>query len=138
MNGGPGGVKTFLQNLSAARRHARAEFSAEISRGEVIQRQWWLLTIVDQASRQSTESAGAMCGDHALYRWKWMNGAGLGRDVINPATEKPLAHLPHASTAKSRRSAQCPRRICAVGGGASAYDRRSCEAASLIADNQRM
>ena len=31
---------------------------------------------------------------------KWLNGEGRkGEDVINPATEKPLARLPHASTA---------------------------------------
>ncbi len=31
---------------------------------------------------------------------QWLNGDGRrGEDVINPATEKPLAHLPHASTA---------------------------------------
>src|SRR5689334_13431673 len=31
---------------------------------------------------------------------KWLNGDGRrGEDVINPATEKPLAHLPHASIA---------------------------------------
>ena len=29
-------------------------------------------------------------------KWNHGNGAG-GEDVINPATEKPLAHLPHAS-----------------------------------------
>ena len=39
-----------------------------------------------------------MYSDLALYiDGKWMNGAGRkGEDVINPATEKPLAHLPHA------------------------------------------
>jgi len=31
---------------------------------------------------------------------KWLGGNGRrGEDVINPATEKPLAHLPHASQA---------------------------------------
>ena len=31
---------------------------------------------------------------------KWLGGDGReGEDVINPATEKPLAHLPHASQA---------------------------------------
>ena len=39
-----------------------------------------------------------MYSDLALYiDGKWMNGGGRkGEDVINPATEKPLAHLPHA------------------------------------------
>src|SRR3982074_838239 len=42
-----------------------------------------------------------MYSDLALYiDGKWMNGAGRkGEDVINRATEKPLAHLPHASKA---------------------------------------
>ena len=36
---------------------------------------------------------------------KWLNGDGRGgEDVINPATEKPLAHLPHASTADLDRA----------------------------------
>ncbi len=30
---------------------------------------------------------------------KWTGGNGRGEDVINPATEKPLARLPHASPA---------------------------------------
>ena len=31
---------------------------------------------------------------------QWIDGDGrAGEDVINPATEKPLAHLPHASAA---------------------------------------
>ena len=31
----------------------------------------------------------------------WMTkGGGKGEDVINPATEKPLAHLPHAGKAE--------------------------------------
>ena len=42
-----------------------------------------------------------MYTDLALYiDGKWLNGEGRkGEDVINPATEKPLAHLPHASKA---------------------------------------
>src|SRR5262249_58592087 len=42
-----------------------------------------------------------MYTDLALYiDGKWVNGGGRkGEDVLNPATEKPLAHLPHASKA---------------------------------------
>src|SRR5437879_2581862 len=42
-----------------------------------------------------------MYTDLALYiDGKWVNGGGRkGEDVINPATEKPPAHQPHASTA---------------------------------------
>src|SRR5437588_11869496 len=43
----------------------------------------------------------AMYTDLALYiDGKWVNGGGRkGEDVLNPATEKPLAHLPHAGKA---------------------------------------
>ena len=38
---------------------------------------------------------------------QWLSGDGrAGEDVINPATEKPLAHLPHASTRRSRSGAR--------------------------------
>ena len=38
---------------------------------------------------------------------KWLNGEGRkGEDVINPATGKALAHLPHASHRRSRRRAR--------------------------------
>ena len=42
-----------------------------------------------------------MYSELALYiDGKWLNGEGRkGEDVINPATGKTLAHLPHASTA---------------------------------------
>ena len=35
-------------------------------------------------------------------KWNHGNGGG-GEDVINPATQKPLAHLPHATAAASSR-----------------------------------
>ncbi len=39
-----------------------------------------------------------MYTDLALYiDGKWVNGGGRkGEEVLNPATGKPLAHLPHA------------------------------------------
>ena len=42
-----------------------------------------------------------MYTDLALFiDGKWVNGNGRkGEEVLNPATEKPLAHLPHASKA---------------------------------------
>ena len=45
-----------------------------------------------------------MYSDLALYiDGKWLNGEGRkGEDVINPATGKTLAHLPHASKARPR------------------------------------
>ena len=48
---------------------------------------------------------------------QWLNGDGRrGEDVINPATEKPLAHLPHASTADLEHAlAKRPRRASRSG-----------------------
>ena len=48
-----------------------------------------------------------MYTDLALFiDGKWLNGEGRkGEDVINPATAKPLAHLPHASDRRPRRRA---------------------------------
>src|SRR3982075_907473 len=65
-----------------------------------------------------------MYSDLALYiDGKWMNGAGRkGEDVINPATEKPLAHLPHASKADLDEALEAAKKGCALGGAASAYD----------------
>ena len=43
-----------------------------------------------------------MYGELGLFidgAWKKNGGGNKGEDVINPATEKPLAHLPHASKA---------------------------------------
>src|SRR5262249_57924864 len=54
-----------------------------------------------EASRQSENNEDAMYTDLALYiDGKWINGGGRkGEDVLNPATGKPLSHLPHASKA---------------------------------------
>ena len=38
-------------------------------------------------------------------KWNHGNGGG-GEDVINPATQKPLAHLPHATAERPRRRAR--------------------------------
>jgi succinate-semialdehyde dehydrogenase/glutarate-semialdehyde dehydrogenase len=54
----------------------------------------------------------------------WLNGDGrAGEDVINPATEKPLAHLPHASTADLDRALAAAKKGFAVWRATSAYDR---------------
>jgi succinate-semialdehyde dehydrogenase / glutarate-semialdehyde dehydrogenase len=52
-----------------------------------------------RGNHQNNEDA--MYTDLALYiDGKWVNGGGRkGEEVLNPATEKPLAHLPHASKA---------------------------------------
>ena len=61
----------------------------------------------------------------ALYiDGKWLNGGGRkGEDVINPATEKPLAHLPHASTADLDQALEAAEKGFAVWRATSAYDR---------------
>ena len=46
-----------------------------------------------------------------------------GEDVINPATEKPLAHLPHASAADLDRALEAAKKGFAVWRAVSAYDR---------------
>src|SRR4051795_5051829 len=66
-----------------------------------------------------------MYSDLALYiDGKWMNGGGRkGEDVINPATEKPLAHLPHVSTADLDEALESAKKGFALWRATSAYDR---------------
>src|SRR5437667_4226865 len=53
-----------------------------------------------------------------------VNGGGRkGEDVLNPATEKPLAHLPHASKADLDRTLKAAKKGFAVWSATSAYDR---------------
>src|SRR5271155_981179 len=55
---------------------------------------------------------------------QWLNGDGRhGEDVINPATEKPLAHLPHASAADLDRALEAAKKGFAVWRATAAYDR---------------
>jgi len=55
---------------------------------------------------------------------QWLNGDGrAGEDVINPATEKPLARLPHASTADLDRALEAARKGFATWRAVSAYER---------------
>ncbi|MGD0024348.1 MAG: NAD-dependent succinate-semialdehyde dehydrogenase [Xanthobacteraceae bacterium] len=55
---------------------------------------------------------------------KWLGGDGRsGEDVINPATEKPLARLPHASTADLDQALEAAKKGFAVWRATSAYDR---------------
>src|SRR3954471_20505145 len=66
-----------------------------------------------------------MYSDLALYiDGKWMNGGGRkGEDVLNPATEKPLAHLPHAGKADLDEALEAAKRGFALWRATSAYDR---------------
>src|SRR4249919_4106133 len=66
---------------------------------------------------------------------KWLGGNGRrGEDVINPATEKPLAHLPHASQADLDAALEAAKKGFAVWRTTSAYDRAKImrKAADLI------
>jgi succinate-semialdehyde dehydrogenase / glutarate-semialdehyde dehydrogenase len=66
---------------------------------------------------------------------QWLNGDGrAGEDVINPATEKPLARLPHANTADLDRALDAAKKGFAVWRATSAYDRAKImrKAADLI------
>jgi succinate-semialdehyde dehydrogenase / glutarate-semialdehyde dehydrogenase len=55
---------------------------------------------------------------------QWIDsGGGAGEDVINPATEKPLARLPHASAADLDRALEAAKKGFAVWRAVSAYDR---------------
>ena len=55
---------------------------------------------------------------------QWLNGdSRRGEDVINPATEKPLAHLPHASKSDLDAALEAAKKGFAIWRAASAYDR---------------
>jgi succinate-semialdehyde dehydrogenase / glutarate-semialdehyde dehydrogenase len=66
-----------------------------------------------------------MYTDLALYiDGKWVNGNGRkGEEVLNPATGKPLAHLPHASKADLDEALEAAKKGFALWRGTSAYDR---------------
>ena len=67
---------------------------------------------------------------------KWLSGDGRkGEDVINPATEKPLAHLPHASKADLDQALEAAKKGFAVWRATSAYDR--CKIMRKAADLMR-
>jgi succinate-semialdehyde dehydrogenase/glutarate-semialdehyde dehydrogenase len=65
---------------------------------------------------------------------KWTPGNGRGEDVINPATEKPLARLPHASQAELDQALEAAKKGFQVWRATSAYDRSKImrEAADLM------
>src|SRR5437763_12175919 len=77
-----------------------------------------------------------MYTDLALYiDGKWVNGGGRkGEEVVNPATEKPLAHLPHASTADLDLALEAANRGFQVWRATSAYERANVlrKAAALV------
>src|SRR5438874_4549579 len=78
-----------------------------------------------------------MYTDLALYiDGKWVNGGGRkGEDVLNPATAKPLAHLPHASKADLDAALEAAKKGFALWRATSAYDR--CKIMHKAADLMR-
>ncbi|HLH98321.1 MAG TPA: NAD-dependent succinate-semialdehyde dehydrogenase [Xanthobacteraceae bacterium] len=65
----------------------------------------------------------------------WRNGDGRkGEDVVNPASEKPLGHLPHASRSDLDEALEAARKGLEVWRATSAYDRAKLlrKAASLV------
>src|SRR6266478_868792 len=66
-----------------------------------------------------------MYTDLALYiDGKWVNGGGRkGEDVLNLATEKPLAHLPHASKVDLDEALEAAKKGFALWRATAAYDR---------------
>ncbi len=55
---------------------------------------------------------------------QWLNGDGrAGEDVFNPATEKPLARLPHASAADLDRALEAAKKGFAIWRAVFAYER---------------
>jgi succinate-semialdehyde dehydrogenase/glutarate-semialdehyde dehydrogenase len=66
-----------------------------------------------------------MYPDLALYiGGKWLNGDGRqGEDVVNPATEKPLGRLPHASASDLDEALEAAEKGFALWRATSAYDR---------------
>jgi succinate-semialdehyde dehydrogenase/glutarate-semialdehyde dehydrogenase len=68
--------------------------------------------------------------------WKKNGGGGKSEEVINPATEKPLATLPHANTADLDAALESAKKGFAVWRATSAYDRSKimAKAAQLMRD----
>src|SRR4029079_1227733 len=79
-----------------------------------------------------------MYGELGLFidgAWKKKGSSNKGEDVINPATEKPLAHLPHASTADLDEALESAKKGFATWRDTSAYDR--CKIMHKAADLMR-
>ena len=65
----------------------------------------------------------------------WRNGDGRqGEDVVNPATEKPLARLPHAGASDLDQALEAAKKGFEVWRATSAYDRAKVlrKAANLV------
>jgi succinate-semialdehyde dehydrogenase / glutarate-semialdehyde dehydrogenase len=79
-----------------------------------------------------------MYGELGLFidgAWRKNGSGNKGEDVINPATEKPLAHLPHASKADLDEALESAKTGFALWRATSAYDR--CKIMHKAADLMR-
>ncbi|MSP46693.1 MAG: NAD-dependent succinate-semialdehyde dehydrogenase [Xanthobacteraceae bacterium] len=79
-----------------------------------------------------------MYGELGLFidgAWRKNGSTGKGEDVINPATEKALAHLPHASSSDLDEALASARKGFALWRATSAYDR--CKIMHKAADLMR-
>jgi succinate-semialdehyde dehydrogenase/glutarate-semialdehyde dehydrogenase len=79
-----------------------------------------------------------MYGELGLFidgAWRKNGGGNKGEDVLNPATEKPLAHLPHASKSDLDEALESAKKGFAVWRATSAYDR--CKIMHKAADLMR-
>src|ERR1700761_3889059 len=82
-------------------------------------------------------SEDVMYGNLELFiggQWHGLDGR-KGEDVLNPATEKPLGHLPHASKADLDQALEAAKKGFAVWRATSAYDR--CKIMHKAADLMR-
>src|SRR5690242_11214980 len=79
-----------------------------------------------------------MYGELGLFidgAWRKNGGGNKGEDVLNPATEKPLAHLPHASKSDLDEALESAKKGFAAWRATSAYDR--CKIMHKAADLMR-
>src|SRR5215207_7243184 len=79
-----------------------------------------------RSEEPATKSEGVMYGELGLFidgAWRKNGSGNKGEEVINPATQKPLAHLPHASTADLDAALASAEAGFKVWKAKSAYDR---------------
>src|SRR6186997_1615466 len=94
--------------------------------------------MLGQRQPKYPNNEGVMYGELGLFidgAWRKNGGGNKGEDVLNPATEKPLAHLPHANTADLDEALQSAKKGFAVWRATSAYDR--CKIMHKAADLMR-
>src|SRR3954465_7504753 len=94
--------------------------------------------MLNPSPEEPAESEGVMYGELGLFidgAWKKNGGTNKGEDVLNPATEKPLGRLPHASKSDLDEALESAKKGFAVWRATSAYDR--CKIMHKAADLMR-